>query len=280
MQRICTGHQCASRLPTPAAAALLWTLSRLEAIRKTGAAGPGEDARGPAARRHAGVATPPSHDARGSELAPGLRSDPGVSARRAARVRVGREPLGGGLRPSGIAAAAAAGERGLSRRAPSAHQLASYLGLVPLEDTSGGRDKRRLGSITKQGNAYLRALLTQAAHTILRHKSGDDPLGRWAKAIDERRGRHIAVVALAWRLSGVLWAMWRDGTVYDAQSAAVASAKGLRLPAQSIEQQAQSMKEAAVKARRRQRSIDKGLGAARATARSRPVSTSRRASMH
>ncbi|WP_438024600.1 hypothetical protein [Sorangium sp. So ce233] len=65
----------------------------------------------------------------------------------------------------------------------------------------------RLGAIIKQGNGYLRALLTQAAHTILRHKSGDDPLGRWAKAIDERRGRHIAVVALARRLSGVLWAM-------------------------------------------------------------------------
>ncbi|AUX34812.1 uncharacterized protein SOCE836_069890 [Sorangium cellulosum] len=167
-----------------------------------------------------------------------------------------------------------------AKRFHHAHQLASYLGLVPLEDTSGGRGKQRLGSITKQGNGYLRALLTQAAHTILRHKSGDDPLRRWAKAIDERRGRHVAVVALARRLSGVLWAMWRDGMVYDAQSAAVASAKGLRLQAQSIEQQAQSMKEAAAKARRRQRSIDKGLGVARATARSRPVSTSRRASMH
>ncbi|WP_437579599.1 transposase [Sorangium sp. So ce887] len=167
-----------------------------------------------------------------------------------------------------------------AKRFHHAYQLASYLGLVPLEDTTGGRDKRRLGSITKQGNAYLRALLTQAAHTILRHKSSGDPLGRWAKAIAERRGHHIAVVALARRLSGVLWAMWRDGTVYDAQIAATASAKGLRLQAQSVEQQAQSMKEAAVKARRRQRSIDKGLGAAAATARSRPVSTSRRASMH
>ena len=137
-----------------------------------------------------------------------------------------------------------------------------------------------MGSITKQGNAYLRTLLTQAAHTFLRHKSGDDPLGRWANAIAERRGRHVAVVALARRLSGVLWAMWRDGTVYDAQSAAAASAKGLRLQAQAVEQQAQGMKNAAIKARRRQRSIDKGLGAAAVTAPSRPVSTSRRASMH
>jgi hypothetical protein len=87
-------------------------------------------------------------------------------------------------------------------------------------------------------------------------------------------------VALARRLSGVLWAIWCDGTVYDAHSAAVASTKGLRLQAQSIEQQAQSMNEAAIKARRRQHSTDKELGAAAATARSRPVSTSRGATMH
>lgn len=169
-----------------------------------------------------------------------------------------------------------------AKRFRHAHQLASYLGLVPLEDTSGGRDKRRLGSITKQGNAYVRMLLTQAAHTILRHKnkSGDDPLRRWADAIAERRGRHIAVVALARRLSGVLWAMWRDGTLYDAQSAAAASAKGLRLQAQSVEQQAHALQRATVKARRRQRSVDKGLNAATAAAPSRPSSTSRRASMN
>ncbi|WP_437776139.1 IS110 family transposase [Sorangium sp. So ce1097] len=170
-----------------------------------------------------------------------------------------------------------------AKRFHHAHQLASYLGLVPLEDTTGGRDKRRLGSITKQGNAYLRTLLTQAAHSILRHhsSSGDDPLRTWANSIAERRGRHVAVVALARRLSGVLWAMWRDGTLYDAHSAATASAKGLRVQAQSVEQQAQAMKQAAVKARRRQRSVDKGLGAAAATtATSRPTSTSRRASMH
>ncbi|WP_437505327.1 hypothetical protein [Sorangium sp. So ce1099] len=76
-------------------------------------------------------------------------------------------------------------------------------------------------------------LLTQAAHTSLRHKnkSGDDPVRGWADALAARRGRHLAVVALARRVSGVLWAMWRDGTLYDAQSAAAASAKGLSLEA-------------------------------------------------
>ncbi|WP_437296271.1 hypothetical protein [Sorangium sp. So ce426] len=87
-------------------------------------------------------------------------------------------------------------------------------------------------------------------------------------------------MALARRLSGVLWAMWRDGTLYDAQSAAAASAKGMRLQAQSVQQQAQAMKRATVKARRRQRSIDKGLDAAAEAAPSRPTSTSRRASMN
>ncbi|WP_437972589.1 hypothetical protein WMF04_11460 [Sorangium sp. So ce260] len=78
-------------------------------------------------------------------------------------------------------------------------------------------------------------------------------------------------MALARRLSGVLWAMWRDGTLYDAQSAAAASAKGLRLQAQSVEQQAQAIKRATAKAHRRQRSIDKGL--ADATRRSSPTVT-------
>ncbi|XXY54798.1 hypothetical protein WME91_27070 [Sorangium sp. So ce269] len=124
-------------------------------------------------------------------------------------------------------------------------------------------------------------LLTQAAHTSLRHKNkSDDPLRRWADAIAERRGRPIAVVAMARRISGVLWAMWRDGTLCDAQSAAAASAKRLYLQAQSVEQQAHAMKRATAKAHRRHRSIDKGLDAATAAAPSRPTSTSRRASMN
>ena len=147
-----------------------------------------------------------------------------------------------------------------AKRFRDGHQLASYLGLVPMEHTSGGRDKRKLGAITKQGNAYLRALLTQAAHVIMIRGEGDDPMRQWARAVEKRRGRHVAVVALARRLAGVLWAMWRHGTLYDAAAAASASAKGLRVQAQSIELQQAAMKRAAVKERSRQRSIRKGLG--------------------
>lgn len=127
-----------------------------------------------------------------------------------------------------------------------AHQVESYLGLVPSEDSSGG--KRRIGAITKQGNTYLRALLVQSAWAML-NASGctSDPLRCWADAIAKRRGKRIAVVALARRLAGVLWAMWRDGTVYDAALVARSGAHGLRRSAQSIEQRAAALERAAKK---------------------------------
>src|SRR5262249_39265858 len=59
-----------------------------------------------------------------------------------------------------------------AKRFHHAHQLESYLGLVPSEHSTGG--KRRLGAITKHGNSYLRALLVQAASSLLRMRA-DDP---------------------------------------------------------------------------------------------------------
>ncbi|HVW25468.1 MAG TPA: transposase [Polyangiaceae bacterium] len=53
-----------------------------------------------------------------------------------------------------------------ARRFEGAHQVESYLGLVPRENSTGG--KRKLGSITKQGNGYVRQLLVQSASSILR----------------------------------------------------------------------------------------------------------------
>jgi len=100
-----------------------------------------------------------------------------------------------------------------AHRFQGAHQLESYLGLVPREASTGG--KRKLGSITKQGNSYMRQLLVQSASSILRVGDTQDPLRQWGRAIVARRGRKIAVVALARRLAGILWAMWRKGSVYE-----------------------------------------------------------------
>jgi transposase len=93
-----------------------------------------------------------------------------------------------------------------------AHRLMSYLGLTPGEASSSDR-KRRTG-LTKAGPARVRWALVQAAW-IARRYYKDDPLVQWSLRVEQKRGRKIAVVALARRLAGVLYAMWRDGREYD-----------------------------------------------------------------
>jgi transposase len=98
-------------------------------------------------------------------------------------------------------------------RFEGAHQVAAYLGLVPSENSSG--EKQRRGRITKAGNPRVRWLLVQSAQCILRMKNPDTAhLREWAEQITARRGRKIAVVALARRLAGILFAMMRDGAEY------------------------------------------------------------------
>jgi len=93
---------------------------------------------------------------------------------------------------------------GRAERFQCGKQIASYLGLVPLEDCSGNR--RRLGHITKQGNTLLRFLLVEAAQVTIR----SDP--EWRSKyfhLALRRGRKIAKVAMARRLAVRLYWMWR-----------------------------------------------------------------------
>ena len=128
-----------------------------------------------------------------------------------------------------------------------AHQVESYLGLVPGENSSGA--KRRIGSITKQGNRYLRSLLLESAWTILRSSPADDPLRQWGQVLVQRRGSRIAVVALARRLAGVLWAMWRKDTFYDTKILSLSSSRGLKQAAQSLEERASALHRASKKQR-------------------------------
>lgn len=94
-----------------------------------------------------------------------------------------------------------------------AHQVESYLGLVPGERSSA--DYQRRGRITKTGNPRMRWLLVQAAWAIWQSPSADAaPLRAWAHRIAARRGKSIAAVALARRLAGILYALWRDETTY------------------------------------------------------------------
>ena len=96
-------------------------------------------------------------------------------------------------------------------RFASAHKLESYLGLVPGERSSSER-RQQLG-ITKAGSTAMRWTILQAAWAIVR-SGKDSPLHRWAEAVAQRRGRRIAVVAVARKIAGILFAMWRDGTTY------------------------------------------------------------------
>lgn len=97
----------------------------------------------------------------------------------------------------------------------SAHQVQGYLGLVPSEYSSG--DRRLRGRITKRGDARMRWLLVEAAWRILRSPNPAlAGLKAWALQIAERRGKRIATVALARRVAGILYAMWRDDADYAA----------------------------------------------------------------
>src|ERR1700692_3727133 len=98
---------------------------------------------------------------------------------------------------------------GRAERFQCGKQIASYLGLVPSEESSG--DRRRLGHITKQGNSLLRFLLVEAAQVTVRS------LPEWRSKyfhLAMRRGRKIAKVAMARKLAVHLYWMWRQGWDY------------------------------------------------------------------
>jgi transposase len=90
----------------------------------------------------------------------------------------------------------------------------AFLGLVPREDSSGTRHRK--GAITKTGPGPVRALLVQAAWVVWRQRQGRAALHAWVERLAARRGRRIAVVALARRLARILFAVWRDATDYQA----------------------------------------------------------------
>lgn len=95
-----------------------------------------------------------------------------------------------------------------------ARQVASYLGLVPSERSSGERQRR--GRITKAGDARVRRLLVEAAWSVMRSCTPQmEMLRRWARGVALRRGKRVAAVALGRRLARILYALWRDGTVYE-----------------------------------------------------------------
>jgi len=102
-------------------------------------------------------------------------------------------------------------------RFDSAHKVEAYLGLTPGEASSS--DHRRRTGITKAGPSAMRWTLVQAAWCARRTK-GTHPLLAWAAAVEHRRGKHVAATALARKLAGILWAIWKHGSTYQPTRAA------------------------------------------------------------
>lgn len=98
-------------------------------------------------------------------------------------------------------------------RFAGAKEARAYLGLVPSEYSSGERQQR--GHISKAGPGRARHMLVEAAWCILRRRNAANAgLHDWAIGLAARRGSRVAVVALARKLAGILYAMWRDGTEF------------------------------------------------------------------
>ena len=107
------------------------------------------------------------------------------------------------------------------QRFPSGRHFASYLGLTPRERSSGLR--RRLGAISKRGDAYLRMLLIHGARAVLwraKKMTAHDRLRTWALQLERHRGHNKATVALANKLARIAWAVWREGRQFTEVPAA------------------------------------------------------------
>jgi transposase len=99
---------------------------------------------------------------------------------------------------------------GTADRFACGKQVGSYLGLIPCEESTGGR--QHLGHISKQGNTLLRFLLIESAHAVVRYEP------QWRRRflhLAMRRGRPIAKVAMARKLAVQLYWMWRKGWDYQ-----------------------------------------------------------------
>jgi transposase len=92
-------------------------------------------------------------------------------------------------------------------------EFAAFLGLVPRQNSSGG--KAKLGSITKMGNQYLRKLLVVGAHAVLVHQAKhNDPLRNWARKLLETKPFKLVAVACANKLARMAFALMSQKTRY------------------------------------------------------------------
>ena len=103
----------------------------------------------------------------------------------------------------------------------SGRNFSAWIGLVPKQHSSGGRD--RLGSISKQGDRYLRSLFVAGALAVIRYaKIHGTKYRPWVAALLTRRPTKVAAIALANKLARMAWAMMAKGERYKEPAALAA----------------------------------------------------------
>jgi transposase len=97
--------------------------------------------------------------------------------------------------------------------------FAAFLGLVPRQHSSGG--KSQLGRISRRGDVYLRRILIQGAHSILKRVDQiNGPRAEWLRGLMARRGRQVAAVALANKNARIAWRLLSHEVFYEEALAA------------------------------------------------------------
>ncbi len=103
----------------------------------------------------------------------------------------------------------------------SGRNFAAWIGLVPRQDSTGG--KQKLGPISKQGDRYLRRILVVGAHSVLRRAKQNPEKYLWLTQLLARRPFKVVAVALANKMARMAWALLAHGGTYRAPVLAAAA---------------------------------------------------------
>jgi len=120
-----------------------------------------------------------------------------------------------------ITATAAVASIGDAKSFENGRQLAAWMGLVPRQHSSGGKDT--LLGISKRGDVYLRTLMIHGARSVIRVAEGKaDHAGSWLAGVMNRRHKNVAAVALANKNARIIWALLAHDQDYEANHGAAA----------------------------------------------------------